>query len=77
LKEIHPEPPPIHGENVAPVLHELRYMGGLATRRGTGIENEVTWLRIEERGNELGSFIFDIEKTLLKSGEGCHKLSFF
>jgi hypothetical protein len=52
-------------------------MGSLAARRGTGIENEVTWLRIEERGNELGSFIFDIEKTLLKSGEGCHKLSFF
>ncbi len=34
-------------------------------------------MRIEERGNELGGFIFDIEITILKSGEGCHQLSFF
>jgi hypothetical protein len=69
LEEIQPSPLPIQGNNLASIVHQLGKMCGLATRRSTGIENEVARLRIEEWGNELGRFIFDIEIALLKSGE--------
>jgi hypothetical protein len=72
LEEIQPGPLPIQGKNVTSILHQFRKMRGLASRRSTGIKNEITWLRVEERRNKLGGFIFDIEITILKSREGCY-----
>src|SRR5512137_1802763 len=54
----------------APILHQHGQMGGLPPWRSTGIENNLPWLGIEQGGNQLRRFIFDIERPFPKSWQG-------
>ena len=58
------------------IMHQSGQMSRFSSRRRTGIEYDVTRLRIEQGGNQLRSFIFHIESALVKPGEQRHRASF-
>jgi hypothetical protein len=49
--QAHPWPTPINREDLAPVSHEGREMGGLPSRSGAGIQHSFAWLGIEQERN--------------------------
>jgi hypothetical protein len=67
----------VNGVDDPLVLHQIGQMGRFSSRRRAGIEDDVTGLRIEKRGNQLCCFVFNIKSPLLKSRERGHRGSLF
>jgi hypothetical protein len=51
------------------VLHQLPEVRGFPSWSRTGIENPVAGLRVKQKGDQLGGFIFHVTPAILQRGE--------
>ena len=55
----------VDGQNISLIIHQLGQMTGLSSGSGTKIQDPLPGSGIQNRGNDLGGLILDLEKTLL------------
>ena len=59
----------IHRPDFALIIHQLRQLGGLASRGGAGIQNPLPRLWCQQGGDGLGSAVLDAPVTFLETGQ--------